>query len=97
MSPYIASKHGVIGLTRAAALEYARANVRVNAVCPSFIQTPMVEQVSLLLPDLREASVNYQPIGRMGTPEEMVLRLRSDATSFVTGHSMIVDGGVMAS
>jgi NAD(P)-dependent dehydrogenase (short-subunit alcohol dehydrogenase family) len=95
---YVASKHGVVGLTKTAALEYAKAGIRVNAVCPSVIQTPMVERiVSRLGP--RYTLVDAQPIGRMGRPEEIaaaVVWLCSDAASFVTGHAMAVDGGYVA-
>ena len=92
---YVASKHGVVGLTRGAALEYATKNVRVNAVCPGVIDTPMIARFA---PDgaAREALTKSEPIGRLGTPEEIadaVLWLASDAASFVTGQAIAVDGG----
>jgi NAD(P)-dependent dehydrogenase (short-subunit alcohol dehydrogenase family) len=97
---YEASKHGVIGLTKAAALEYATAGIRVNAVCPGFIETPMLERAGILAdPELREQIVNLHPVKRLGTPEEVakaVLWLCSDAASFVTGHALLVDGGYVA-
>lgn len=99
---YIASKHGVVGITRAAALEYAKAGIRVNAVCPGFISTPMIEQSTegeaghQALAAMLEANM---PLGRMGTPEEVaeaVVWLCSDSASFVTGHTLAVDGGWVA-
>ena len=94
-SAYIAAKHGVAGLTKAAALEYARFHIRVNAVCPGFIRTQMVEPI-LDNPKMLKAWVNGQAIRRPGEPQEVaaaVLWLCSDAASFVTGHMMAVDGG----
>ena len=99
LSAYVASKHGVIGLTKTAALEYAKAGIRVNAVCPGVIQTPMVARLTSSRPDLSEALVAAEPIGRTGKPEEIaeaVVWLCSDAASFVTGHAMSVDGGYVA-
>ena len=99
MSAYVASKHGVIGLTKTAALEYAKSGIRVNAVCPGLIQTPMVERITAEQPQLGEALVAAEPVGRTGKPEEIaesVVWLSSDAASFVTGHSMSVDGGFVA-
>jgi NAD(P)-dependent dehydrogenase (short-subunit alcohol dehydrogenase family) len=96
---YVASKHGVVGLTRTAALEYAKAGIRVNAVCPGVIQTPMIERGARLYPQMIEAVVAAEPVGRLGRPEEIaeaVVWLCSDAASFVTGHAMAVDGGYMA-
>ena len=96
---YIASKHGVIGLTKTSAVEYARRNIRVNAVCPGAIHTPMAERI--LGADYRSDDQYFDrlPSGRMGTPIEIaeaVVWLCSDAASFVTGHSMAVDGGSFA-
>ncbi|MGH8009949.1 MAG: SDR family oxidoreductase [Candidatus Binatia bacterium] len=99
MSAYVASKHGVIGLTKTAALEYAKQGIRVNSVCPGLIQTPMVERLTSQTPQLGEALVAAEPIGRTGKPEEIgeaVAWLCSEAASFVTGHSMSVDGGYVA-
>ncbi len=99
MSAYVASKHGVIGLTKTAALEYAKAGIRVNAVCPGVIQTPMVARVTGRQPQLAEALVAAEPVGRVGQPEEIaeaVVWLCSEAASFVTGHAMAVDGGYVA-
>ena len=99
MSAYVASKHGVVGLTKTAALEYAKSGIRVNAVCPGLIQTPMVERITADQPQLGEALVAAEPIGRTGKPEEIaesVVWLSSDAASFVTGHAMSVDGGFVA-
>jgi len=96
---YHASKHGVVGLTRTAALEYAAKNIRVNCVCPGVIRTPMVERV-IDKGDIREQIwIDAEPIGRMGKPEEIaegVVWLLSDAASFVTGHPMVIDGGMVA-
>jgi NAD(P)-dependent dehydrogenase (short-subunit alcohol dehydrogenase family) len=98
---YTASKHAVIGITRTAALEYAHAGIRVNAVCPAFIQTPMVENlVALGGPRMNLARLaSMQPMGRIGTPEEVaeaVIWLCSDAASFITGVALPIDGGTTA-
>jgi NAD(P)-dependent dehydrogenase (short-subunit alcohol dehydrogenase family) len=96
---YTASKHGVIGLTKAAALEYATENLRVNAVCPGVIDTEMVERYIGGDEDLREQLLSSQPMGRMGQPEEiadLVVCLCSEGTSFVTGVAMPADGGYIA-
>ena len=96
---YGASKHGVVGLTRNAAVQYAQSGIRVNAVCPGYIRTPMTEQGSLLGPGNLERIISRHPIGRLGAPEEIaetVVWLCSDAASFVTGHAMTVDGGYVA-
>ena len=98
-SAYAASKHGVIGLTKSAALEYAQEGIRVNAVCPGWVRTPMVEDSLVYRPTVEEQPDSMGPLGRIGTPEEIaeaVLWLCSDAASFVTGHSMVVDGGLLA-
>ena len=99
MPAYVASKHGVVGLTKTAALEYAKSGIRVNAVCPGVIQTPMVERVTGRRPGMVERMVAAEPIGRMGRPGEIaeaVVWLCSDAASFVTGLPMAVDGGAVA-
>lgn len=99
LSPYVASKHGVVGLTRALALEYAAQNIRVNAVCPGVIDTPMVKRAGEVTPELLEAVTQMEPVGRMGTPEEIaeaIYWLCSDASSFVTGEALAADGGYVA-
>lgn len=97
---YVAAKHGLVGATRTAALEYAKAGIRVNAVCPGFIETPLLHQTEVgSNAQILQAIANMHPVGRLGTPEEianMVLWLCSDAASFVTGATMIVDGGYTA-
>jgi NAD(P)-dependent dehydrogenase (short-subunit alcohol dehydrogenase family) len=99
MSAYGASKHGVVGLTKTAALEYARHNIRVNAVCPGVIDTPMVGGIVGSHPRLKEILVSAEPIARMGQPSEIaeaVTWLLSDHASFVTGCAMPVDGAMTA-
>jgi NAD(P)-dependent dehydrogenase (short-subunit alcohol dehydrogenase family) len=93
---YSAGSHGIVGLTRSAALEYAADGIRINAVCPGIVDTPMIR--SRIAGDAtREAQFKAaSPIGRMAAPEEIaevVVWLCSDAASFVTGHAMAVDGG----
>jgi NAD(P)-dependent dehydrogenase (short-subunit alcohol dehydrogenase family) len=93
---YCAAKHGVVGLTKAAALDYAKAKIRVNAVCPGIIETPMMDRFSGGTPAGRERVIAQEPVGRMGKPEEIaaaVVWLCSDAAAFVTGHAMVIDGG----
>jgi len=96
---YVASKHGVIGLTKTAALEFAKKGIRVNAVCPGIIETPMMDRLSGN--DL-EAIARFsamEPMGRYGKPEEIanaVIWMCSDDASFLTGHAMAVDGGFVA-
>ncbi len=93
---YTAAKHGVVGLTKTAALEYAQKNLRVNCVCPGFIRTAMVERAMDKAMLGEEQMIAIEPIGRLGKPEEIaegVCWLFSDAASFVTGHSLTIDGG----
>ncbi|WP_328224517.1 MULTISPECIES: glucose 1-dehydrogenase [unclassified Streptomyces] len=93
---YCATKFGVVGMTKAAALDYAALGVRINAVCPGIIQTPMMDRFTGGTDEGRARVVAQEPIGRMGSPEEIadaVLWLSSDASSFVVGHAMVVDGG----
>lgn len=94
MSSYVASKHGVIGLTKTAALEYAENNIRINAVCPGFIDTPAVRTTP---EKFRKANVAKTPLKRMGHPEEVAeatVWLCSDSASFVVGQVITVDGGL---
>ncbi|WP_410764713.1 SDR family oxidoreductase [Haloferax sp. DFSO60] len=96
LAHYYASKHGVIGLTRSAAMEVAGENIRVNAVCPGVIDTPMIERFTHGDEEATEGLLAAEPMGRMGKPEEIasaVVYLCSDDASFVTGHPMVIDGG----
>jgi NAD(P)-dependent dehydrogenase (short-subunit alcohol dehydrogenase family) len=93
---YTAAKHGVIGLTRAAALDYPAQNICINAVCPGYIDTPMMARFTGGIAEGRARVISEEPIGRMGRPEEIanaVLWLCSDAAGFVVGSGMVVDGG----
>jgi NAD(P)-dependent dehydrogenase (short-subunit alcohol dehydrogenase family) len=100
MPAYVAAKHGVAGLTRAAALEYGRQNIRINAVCPGPIRTPMMGRLLQNRPDAEQRFARSEPLKRLGEPEEIgeaVAWLCSDHASYVTGLPMPVDGGFMAS
>ena len=96
---YVASKHGIIGLTKTAALECAQQGIRVNAVCPGVIKTPMIDRLTGNNKEAEKQFAGQEPIGRLGLPEEIanaVIWLFSDESSFVTGHAMAVDGGWVA-
>src|SRR5437660_9545752 len=93
---YTAAKHGVIGITRSAALDYAARNVRVNAVCPGYIDTPMMGRFTGGTSEGRAKVIAEEPVGRMAKPEEIaaaVIWLCSDAAAFMVGHAMVMDGG----
>jgi NAD(P)-dependent dehydrogenase (short-subunit alcohol dehydrogenase family) len=93
---YAAAKHGVVGLTKDAALDYASSNIRINAICPGIIDTEMMDRFTGGTPEERDRVIAQEPIGRMGRPDEIaatVVWLCSDAASFVTGHAMVADGG----
>jgi NAD(P)-dependent dehydrogenase (short-subunit alcohol dehydrogenase family) len=101
-SPYAASKHGVVGITKTAAKEYATKNIRINAICPTAIETPMIMEGRRKLaynPEAKQAAINFQAMKRMGRPEEIadvVLWLSSEQSSFITGLAMAADGGALA-
>lgn len=103
MSAYTASKHGVIGLTKAAAVEYAKLGVRINAVCPGSVQTPLIEALADVAGDISagtsEGQAEQPGMNRVGTPDEVaevVMFLCSEASSFVTGSTVAIDGGMAA-
>jgi NAD(P)-dependent dehydrogenase (short-subunit alcohol dehydrogenase family) len=96
---YVASKHGLAGLTKNAALEYAKQGLRINAVSPGVIKTPMIDRFTGMKKEVEQQFASMEPLGRLGEPEEVanaVIWLCSDAASFVTGHIMPVDGGWVA-
>lgn len=96
---YVASKHGVVGLTKTAALEYAKDGIRINAICPGVIKTPMIDRFTGKEKTLEKQFIDMEPIGRMGQPEEVaeaVSFLCSDRASFITGGILTVDGGWVA-
>ena len=97
---YVVSKHGIVGLTKTAALEYAKQGIRINAVCPGVIRTAMVDRVTGKDKAAEKQFEAMEPVGRMGEPEEVaesIVWLCSDAASFITGHALAVDGGWTAS
>jgi NAD(P)-dependent dehydrogenase (short-subunit alcohol dehydrogenase family) len=97
MTAYSASKFAIVGLTKSVALEYAKQNIRVNALCPAFVETPMIDNICQGNPKLKRRFEACQPMGRMAKPEEIanaVIYLFSDESSFTTGTSFIVDGGL---
>jgi NAD(P)-dependent dehydrogenase (short-subunit alcohol dehydrogenase family) len=100
LAPYVAAKHGVIGLTKTAALEYGRQNIRVNAVCPGYVCTPLLDSAGLgTETEAGQSFAAMQALGRFASPEEIaavVLWLCSDQASFVTGHALLADGGYSA-
>lgn len=93
---YPTAKHGIVGLTRCAALQYARSGIRINAICPGLVETPITQRMREQEPGFDEKRANLVPMGRISAPEEIaqaVLWLSSGAASYVTGTSMVVDGG----
>lgn len=96
-SVYTATKHGIIGMTKATALEYAKQGLRINAVCPGAIYTPMGDSLLSSAPGLEQALENMIPLGRLGQAEEIaeaIYWLASPNSSYVVGHSLVVDGGI---
>jgi NAD(P)-dependent dehydrogenase (short-subunit alcohol dehydrogenase family) len=99
LAAYHATKHGVLGLTKSAALENAARGIRINAVCPGTINTPMVAEMKVKQPEAMAVIIDRQPNKRLGRPDEIasaVLFLCSDAASFIVGHGLLVDGGYTA-
>jgi NAD(P)-dependent dehydrogenase (short-subunit alcohol dehydrogenase family) len=98
-SAYVASKHAVLGLMKTAAIETAKSGIRVNAICPGVIETPMLDRLAGAREGLVEALLALKPMGRLGTAAEVAeaaVWLLSDRASFVTGHALVVDGGYVA-
>lgn len=99
MPIYVASKHAVLGLTKSAALEYAKSGIRINAIAPGVVETGMLERAAEDNKQFVESLKSMHPIGRIGDPEEIanaVVWLLSDKASFVLGHTLLVDGGVVS-
>lgn len=97
MTAYATSKFAVIGLTKSVALEYAKDGIQVNAICPGFVQTPMIDRICEKTPTMRRQFERCQPVGRMATSEEIAQKiafLLSDAASMITGQAIAVDGGL---
>ena len=96
-APYAATKHGVVGLTRSAAVEYGSKNIRINAVCPGYIDTPMYQRAASPDRELEAKIVKTIPMKRIGQPEEIaraIAWLCSDSATYMTGHTMVLDGGI---
>lgn len=97
---YVAAKHGLVGLTKTAAIEYSSKGIRVNTIAPAFIDTPMLERAGLTTGmEMKEQIIKLHPIGRLGTSREVanaIVWLTSDEASFITGHTLLVDGGYTA-
>jgi NAD(P)-dependent dehydrogenase (short-subunit alcohol dehydrogenase family) len=99
LAAYVASKHGVVGLTKSVAIDVAKSGIRVNAICPGMIDTAMVDRLQEAVPTFRETLMVFKPMGRLGIPSEVAeaaIWLASPAASFVTGHTLAVDGGYVA-
>lgn len=93
---YVAAKHGVVGLSKSAALDYATSNIRVNALCPGMVDTPMMDRFTGGTEAGREGAIAQEPVGRVGTPEEIgatAVWLCSEASAFITGAAIVADGG----
>lgn len=97
---YVAAKHGVIGLTQSAAIEYATEGIRINSICPGFIETPLLTNAGIVKnSDIHNFIINLHPLKRLGNPEEVAagfIFLASDDSSFITGTSLEIDGGYLA-
>lgn len=99
LAAYVASKHGVVGLVRSAAISVAKLGIRINALCPGMVDTAILKRLSAAVPELREKLLSLKPMGRLGELEEIAAAavwLASDESSFVTGHALAVDGGYSA-